>query len=59
MGGHTEKQFVYLEQKHGRNTHPETKDVNIFPKEEEAVKTQFKSLIWGFPDSPVVKTPHF
>ena len=38
VGEHTEKQYVYLEQKQGRNTHPETKDLDIFPKEEECSK---------------------
>ena len=35
MGEHTEKQFIYLSQKLGRNTHPERNGVGILPNEEE------------------------
>ena len=34
MGKHTEKQFVYLSQQLGRNTHPERKDMGVLSKEE-------------------------
>ena len=36
MGEHTEKQFVYLRQKLGRNTHPERKGVGVLSKEQES-----------------------
>ena len=38
MGEHTEKQFVYLRQKQGRNTHPERWGMGIPPNEEECSK---------------------
>lgn len=38
MGGHAEKQFIYLRQRQGRNTHLERKGMGIFPKEEERSK---------------------
>ena len=34
VGKHTEKQFVYLSQQLGRNTHPERKDMGVLSKEE-------------------------
>ena len=40
MGGHTEKQFVYLEQKQGRNTHPERKSMGNLSDEEEYRKSE-------------------
>ena len=38
MGEHTEKQFIYLSQKLGRNTHPEGKGVGVLSNEEEYSK---------------------
>ena len=38
MGEHTEKHFVYLRQKQGRNTHPERKGLGILPNEKECSK---------------------
>ena len=34
VGKHTEKQFVYLSQQLGRNTHPERKDTGVLSNEE-------------------------
>ena len=45
MGEHTEKQFVFLRQKQGRDTHPERKYVVILPNEEEHSKEVVKSFI--------------
>ena len=45
MGEHTEKQFVYLRQKQGRNTHPERKGVGILSNEEKCSKEVVKSFI--------------
>ena len=38
VGEHTEKQFVYLKQKQGRDTHQERKGVGILPNEEECTR---------------------
>ena len=35
MGEHTDRQFVYVRQKQGRNTHPEKKGMGILSNEEE------------------------
>ena len=45
VGEHTEKQFVYLRQKQGRNTHPERKGVGILSNEEKCSKEVVKSFI--------------
>ena len=45
MGEHTEKQFVCLRQKQGRDAHPESKGVGVLPNEEERSKEVVKSFI--------------
>ena len=54
MGEHTEKQFVYLRQKLGRNTHPERKGMGILSNKEECSKSEARQR--DFPGGPVVKT---
>ena len=39
MGEHTGKQFVYLTQKQGRDTHSERKGMGILSNEEEPIKS--------------------
>ena len=41
MGEHTEKKFIYLSQKLGRNTHPERKDVGNLSNEEELIQIPY------------------
>ena len=49
MGEHTEKQFVYLKQKQGRDTHQERKGVGILPNEEECTRKVIQiTYMWGF-----------
>ena len=43
----TEKQFIYVRQKQGRNTHPERKGMGILSNEEEHSKEAVTSLIQG------------
>ena len=38
MGEHTEKLFIYVSQKLGRNTHPERKGMGVLSNEEERNK---------------------
>ena len=54
MGEHTEKQFVYLRQKLGRNTHPERKGMGILSNKEECSKSEARQR--DFPGGAVVKT---
>ena len=45
MGEHTEKQFIDLSQKLGRNTHPERKGVGVLSNGRSTVKRWLKSLM--------------
>ena len=45
MGEHTEKWFIYLRQKEGRDAHPERKGVGILLNEEECSKEAVKTFI--------------
>ena len=38
VGEHTEKQFIYLRQKQGRDTHLKRKGVGVLPNEEECTR---------------------
>ena len=40
MGEHTGKQFAYLTQNQGRDTHPEKKGMGIVSSEEEGSKSE-------------------